>query len=696
MPLSPTPLLRCLVPFTAGITVAHYAALPLWLVVLLSCALAAALAIAEWAVTRSPARAIRLAWIPSLLLLLLCSTVGMLTTVLHSHKPVPPEALSGKVLSCRVEDITCHDIATELMASVTAIADSTDHAALLGTRIHLFLDHQVFSLTEGDVLLLRARFKPIANMGNPCEFDYRSFMARRGCFLTASLTAHDYRIAPRHTDDFHSLSLHARRHLVNLVLNSSLSVDAKHLVCTAILGDSSMISSDTRTTFSHAGIAHTLAISGLHMGIILALVSLLLSPLDRLRLRSLRYALTVAAMAAFLFVTGLSASAIRATIMAGMAIIATASQRTGSSLNALCLAAILILAFSPMAIFNVGFQLSFAAVAAILLLASKLNRVSQRHRLTFTLASWILATLIANLGCAVISAYYFHTLPLLSICANLVVVPLLPLFVATGLVSILGLSLGVQLTEVNTLLEWLVSLFHSTASAASQLPLGYIDNLYVSLPTVVLYYLSFALAVTFLYRRSFAICVCFLAACTAVVATIAAEAATAPREGLVVLNSRNSTPVLHFANGQATVWCTDRTLTAEEVRSTYAPFLAKYRINEISIIPSAETSTSPTQMAHSASRVMCGKRIVMASSTPMRYLRAEQPIACNYLIVTSRYYGKVADLLNAFSPQTIIITGALFPNRHDSHHDSHSPQSPAITQHIHNLSTQGAFLLKDE
>lgn len=689
MSLSPVPLLRCLAPLAAGIVVAHYCEMQLWSVVLLGCAGAAALAVAEWAVTRSPARAVRMAWIPSLLLLLLCASVGMLTTVLHRSEPVPPEALSGKVLKCRVEGITCRDIATELIASVSAIGHTTGNEALLGTRVHLFLDHQVFSLSEGDVLLLQAHFELIANMGNPCEFDYRTYMARRGCFLTASLTERDYRITPCHNDDFFSLSLHARRSLVNLVLNSSLSVDAKHLVCIAILGDTSMISARTRTTFSHAGIAHTLAISGLHTGIIFALLSLLLSPLDRLRLRPLRYALTVAAMAAFLFVTGMSASAVRATIMACMAIIATASQRTGSSLNALCLAAILILAFSPMTIFNVGFQLSFAAVAAILLLASKLNRVSQRRRLAFTLVSWILVTLIANLGCAVISAYYFHTLPLLSVCANLVVVPLLPLFVATGLVAILGLSLGVQLTEVNYLLEWLVSLFHSTASTASQLPFGYIDNLYVPLPTVLLYYLAFALAVACVYRRSFASFMGFLAACIAIAASMAVEASMTPREGLVALNSRNSTPVLHFAGGHATVWCTDRTLTVEEIRAAYAPFLAKHRINEISIAPSGPPATSPTQMALSASRVMCGKRIVMASSTPMRYLRAGQPIACDYLIVTSRYYGPVADLLHAFAPKTIVISGALFSDRLPALNARLQALPQSI--HVHMLSTAGAL-----
>ena len=692
--LSKAPLLRCLVPLSIGIVIADNATLPLWAVIAMLNVAIAALVATEWWMAKSPVRAIRLSYLPTTVLIIVCALVGVFTTVLHSTNPMPAEAISGKAITCRVEQITHRESSTELLAALIAPDDTRDSTessigdasgSFSHQSIQLFLDHRNFSLTEGDIIALSAHFRPITNLGNPEEFDYRTFMARRGCFLTASISEKNYHIVG-HTYDFFSHSLHARRHLVNLLLNSSLSVEAKQLICTAVVGDASIIDDDTRATFSQAGIAHMLAISGLHTGIILTLLSLILRPLDRLRLRPLRWVVTIAAMAGFLFVTGMSASAVRATIMAATAIAAFAWQRDGSELNSLCLAAILILTFSPMSLFSVGFQLSFAAVAAILMLSGKINIVSRRRTVIYSIVSWIVATLIANVGCAVISAHYFHTLPLLSIISNIFVIPILPFFVAVSLIAILALSLGVEFAEVNLLLEWLTSFINGTAQAATQLPFAYIDNLHVSQPVVVLYYLAFALAVAFVYHRRFATGIGFLAICAAIMLWIAAETALTPRQGFVILNNRHSTPLLSFSHSTGRLWCTDSQWSEADFRKSYSNLLAKYHISSVNI-PSDYPGDSLT--AASSAAVICRKRIVMATHTDMRYLSASKPVACDYLIITNRYYGNIADLLRTFSPKTIVLSGALFNDRRERI----AQELPSLPDSIaiHDIATQGAI-----
>lgn len=691
--LSKAPLLRCLVPLSIGIIIADYATLPLWTVIAMLGVALLLLIVAEWWVAKSPVRAIRLSYLPTTALIVVCALVGIFTAVLHSTVPISAEAISGKAITCRIEQISHRESSTELTATLLPREKQEEYgdseAPTPSGSLQIFLDHRNFSLTEGDIIALSAQFHPISNLGNPEEFDYRTFMARRGCFLTASISEKSYHTVG-HTDDFFSHSLHARRSLVNLVLNSSLSVEAKQLICTAVVGDASIIDDDTRATFSKAGIAHMLAISGLHTGIILALLSLILRPLDRLRLRPLRWVITIAAMATFLFVTGMSASAIRATIMAATAIAAVAWQRDGSGLNSLCLAAILILTFSPMSLFSVGFQLSFAAVAAILLFSGKINAISRRRTIIYSIVTWIAATLIANVGCAVISAHYFHTLPLLSIISNIIVLPILPLFVAISLFAILTLSLGVQFAEVNLLLEWLTSFINGTADAAAQLPFAYIDNLHVSQPVVALYYLAFALAVAFIYRRRFATGIGFLATCAAIILWIATESAFTPRQGFVILNNRHSTPLLSFSHGTGELWCTDSQWSEADFSKSFSNLLARYRISGINI-PANHPGDSLT-IATSAA-VICGKRIVMASHTDMRYLRASKPVACDYLIITNRYYGNIADLLHTFSPKTVVLSGALFTDRRDRIAQELPLLLDSIT--IHDIATQGAIVVTE-
>jgi competence protein ComEC len=108
-----------------------------------------------------------------------------------------------------------------------------------------------------------------------------------------------------------------RRALASKVFNSMLSPGAQHFVVALLLGDSHYIDKMTRAEFSTAGIAHVLALSGLHVGIIALLIYWLLFPLDYMGLKKLRLALTLAAIVLFAVFTGLSPSVVRATVMTG-------------------------------------------------------------------------------------------------------------------------------------------------------------------------------------------------------------------------------------------------------------------------------------------------------------------------------------------------------------------------------------------
>ena len=83
----------------------------------------------------------------------------------------------------------------------------------------------------------------------------------------------------------------------------------------------------------------------------------------------------------------------------------------------------------------------------------------------------------------------------------------------------------------------------------------------------------------------------------------------------------------------------------------------------------------------------------MASHTDMRYLRASKPVACDYLIITNRYYGNIADLLHTFSPKTVVLSGALFTDRRDRI----AQELPLLPDSIaiHDIATQGAIVVTE-
>ena len=116
--LSKAPLLRCLVPLSIGIIIADYATLPLWTVIAMLGVALLLLIVAEWWVAKSPVRAIRLSYLPTTVLIVVCALVGIFTAVLHSTVPISTEAISGKAITCRIERITHRESSTELTATL--------------------------------------------------------------------------------------------------------------------------------------------------------------------------------------------------------------------------------------------------------------------------------------------------------------------------------------------------------------------------------------------------------------------------------------------------------------------------------------------------------------------------------------------------------------------------------------------------
>lgn len=203
--------------------------------------------------------------------------------------------------------------------------------------------------------------------------------------------------------------------------------DTEHSVLAAMtLGHKSQLTPATRHTFSSTGASHVLALSGLHLGILVSLLMMMLRPL-RYR-RSTRWAMTllVAAMVwAFVVLTGCSISIIRAATMLTIMLLASMRGEGFSSLNNLLLAAFIILIISPQSALDVGFQLSFVAVFFILYLSPYYQALKQRlpFRALRPVADFVFISVVAQVATAPIVATTFGQLPMWFLLTNVIVIP---------------------------------------------------------------------------------------------------------------------------------------------------------------------------------------------------------------------------------------------------------------------------------
>jgi len=218
----------------------------------------------------------------------------------------------------------------------------------------------------------------------------------------------------------------------------------------AVLGDTSGMDREWLESFRWAGTAHMFAVSGLHVGSLVALT------LGATRLagaaRSVGFALAL--LVAFFMVpfAGGSPSVLRATVMIGVAILGRWLGRGRDQWQVLALAAAVVLALNPFSLFDPGFQLSFTALAGILLLTKPLDR--GLRRLPSLVRGNLAVSVAASLGTAPVSLGVFGRASLVSPLANLLVVPLLPLIVGGGMASVL---LGLLWDGFSTAVDYVVA-----------------------------------------------------------------------------------------------------------------------------------------------------------------------------------------------------------------------------------------------
>ena len=262
------------------------------------------------------------------------------------------------------------------------------------------------------------------------------------------------------------------------------------------LGSKTALSSDLRDVYSVTGASHVLALSGLHLGIIYLLLTRLLV----FRRRWLEPLLVVPALWAFAFLTGLSPSVVRAaTMISVFAVFACRGQRH-PSLNVLSFTAIVMLVADARSLFDIGFQLSFAAVGSILLFMPLLDRLPlaqrvQRNRIGRWLWSMAAVSVAAQVGVAPLIAYHFGRLSTYFLLTNFIVLP-----AATFILYGALLTLIVPWPLIGQATLWIVGRLNDTLAFVSRLPMASIDGLHPSVPQVVLIYLLLAV-LYFMLRR---------------------------------------------------------------------------------------------------------------------------------------------------------------------------------------------------
>ena len=354
----------------------------------------------------------------------------------------------------------------------------------------------------GDLIRVsRLRLHRPRTAGNPGAFDFSGLMRRRGIHAVGGVTRPERLHLLRRADGYGvARTLERWRRQIRTQVSGLLSSHLDAVFLSIVLGERGALPAEIQSDFRTAGVAHLLVVSGLHVGFVAAASLLLWQQLLRtLRVRLPRdwspgwrptpvaAALSLPPVLLYCSLVGWRVPTLRAALMAACYMLALCTERRSDARYALILAAVLIVLADPRAFSDVGFRLSFTAVAAILLASSAVMSGAPApsgagQRVKHYLLAYVTASVAAYLGTLPILMQAFHNVPTFGVITNLLVLPLVGVLVPAGVLavgllavcpaaapaafSVLGHPIAWLLTITERIADLPTSLLHSASPSA--------------------------------------------------------------------------------------------------------------------------------------------------------------------------------------------------------------------------------------
>lgn len=221
-------------------------------------------------------------------------------------------------------------------------------------------------------------------------------------------------------------------------LTLGLTNENVEIAYSALFGDKDLLSDKQYNAYKLSGVAHLLAVSGLHVGIVVAILNALCK-WTRIK-KWYKLSLIAIFLLFYSYLCGFSVSVIRASIMAIILLIANILGKEYDGFNSIAIAGIVIFLINPLCIFDVGFLLSFSCVIGILMLNKPIQKALSKTNMPKTIVNSVAISLATTISIVIVMAYYFRTLNIISIIANVILIPIFTVgFVAVFVLSILSL-----------------------------------------------------------------------------------------------------------------------------------------------------------------------------------------------------------------------------------------------------------------
>ena len=343
----------------------------------------------------------------------------------------------------------------------------------------------------------KAYINSVEHPKNDYQFDYAKYLSRKQIYFQAYLPE-GFQTMERNDLSFTEKVSQKRLEVLQKIDKTNLSDKTREFLKGIILADRTEIDKQTVSDFSKTGLAHILAISGSHIAVIFGIFYFIFLKIFPAKYRKSAIILSLISIWLFAGFIGFGNSVVRSCIMLSVYFICVLLQRKPDFLHSMALAALIILALDTQQIFDVGFQLSFVAVFGIFWLNQPLLKYfpKPKNKLQNFMMNVITVSFAAQIVTLPLVLYYFHQFSLISILANLIIIPISEIIIVFSLLMTVFIGTELNFIFLNSVYDEIVLRVLDLIHWFSDIDLVFFKNIPMSLPEVgilfaAIYFLRF-------------------------------------------------------------------------------------------------------------------------------------------------------------------------------------------------------------
>ncbi|MDH7463564.1 ComEC/Rec2 family competence protein [Chitinophagaceae bacterium 26-R-25] len=559
--------------------------------------------------------------------------------------------VSQKLLVTLAEPLTEKEKSFKAKATVELMGDdSTCRSAAGNIIIYLQKDSIKPTLTYGSQIVIDKPLQPIRNSGNPACFDYEQYCAFQHIYYQVFLKPNEYVVMKeKKTNLAKRFLFNANDAIIGILEKYITSKKELGLAEALLIGYKDDLDKTLVQSYSNTGVVHIIAISGLHLGVIYFLLLLLLKPLsDKRKLnRILKPVIVIVFLWLFSIMSGASPSVLRSAVMFTCIVIGNSISKQSSVYNTLSVSALLLLCYNPFWLWDVGFQLSYAALLSIVIFMKPVYHcIYIKNKLLDKIWEAAAVTLAAQILTTPISIYYFHQFPVFFLMTNLLAVPISTIILIGEIVLCCVSFVAPIAAVVGKILTWFLWLMNTIVERIEAIPFNMWSGLQISVvQNLVLYVFIASVALWLLKNHRHYMYVSMLSLLLFVSIRTYSFYEASKQERLIVYNVPQR-QAIDIINGRNYQFIGDKELQQDG-------FLKSFHLKPSRIAQRIKPDAGNTENII----LWKGKRIVVLNDS-MGYEKAEEKLNADVIIISHSPKLNIGDITNAFNCKTIVFDGS--------------------------------------